>query len=261
MSKEMKEECRFEVDGKDYFIRNITSKIISDAQLVYKRAFKKALNDGCILRKSLMKRMEEDGIWSREKQSEYDDYIKKIATIEYKLNTGKDEDRKLTVSEGRELAIELSRTRIEMRNLISEKNEADNNTAEATADNEKFNYLVSACIYDYITKKPVFSSYEDYLNRADSDEAYKFASEFARFYYGLEKDYEKTLTEYKFLKRFNLIDDDGNFINKDGKRVNVNGELIDSEGYRVDENGNRIDINRNPLEENVPGVENAEFLE
>ena len=253
----MKEEYRFEVAEKDYFIRNIDSKILAGAQLAYKKSFKEALRDGCMLRKALMRHMEKEGVWSGEKQNEYESHIKKISELEYKLNTGKDEDRVLKASEGKALAIELSKTRAEMRALISEKNDLDNNTAEGTAENERFNYLVASCVYDYVTKKPVFSSYEDYIERSATEEGRGCASEFAQFYYGLQKDYEKSLTEYKFLRRFNMIDEDGNFLNSKGERVNSLGERIDSEGYRIDDEGNRIDINHNSME--VTGVETAEF--
>jgi hypothetical protein len=253
----MKEEVRFEFEGKDYFIRNIDSKIITQSQLVYKRAFRDAVQAGCMLRKALMKYMEKEGLWSDDKQNNYDVYIKKIADLEYKLNTGKDDDRPLKLTEARELALELSSTRMAMRDLIAEKNDLDNNTAEATAENERFNYFVAACTYDYLTKKPIFSSVEDYLNKSEEGFARRCASEFAQYYYGLQKDYDKTLTEYKFLRRFNMIDEDGNFLDSKGRRINKGGELIDEEGYRIDEEGKRIDINHNSIE--AVGVETAEF--
>lgn len=253
----MKEEFRFDFEGKDYFIRNIDSKILNESQLVYKRSFKNAVDSGCMVRKALNSYMEKEGLWTQKKQDEYDSFIKKIADLEYKLNTGKDGDKKLKASEGKDIALELSKTRSTMRELISEKHELDNNTAEGTAENDRFNYLVSACLFDYVTKKPIFASYDDYIERSSTDEGVACASEFAQYYYGLQKNYEKTLVEYKFLKRFNMIDDQGNFLDSKGRTVNTKGELVDAEGYRVDEDGKRIDINHNPQE--VPGVDAAEF--
>lgn len=247
-------EKKFEFEGKQYFIGKITSKIVDAAQNIYNRAFREGVEAKALMRASLDKHMKDQGLWSDQKDNEYQDMIKKIAELEFKLNSGG-----LKVSEGKAIALELSKIRGELLQLISVKNSMDNLTAEGMAENKRFNYLVSACIIDYLTNKPVFSSYEDYVENKDSELARKAAAHFAEFLYGVRPDYEESLVEYKFLKRFKFIDEKGRFIDKEGKLIDSDGNYINDEGYRVDKDGNRIDINGNPVLEVT--VETAEFME
>lgn len=155
-------------------------------------------------------------------------------------------------SQLREKSIELKKIRKELSSLLMVRNSMDSNTADGQADNERFFYLVTACVYDYETQKPVFSSLEDYQDRAETELGVKCASEFANFAYGLEENFEDTLIENKLLKKLGLLNDDGELTNKQGQRVDLEGNLLNEEGARVDKDGNRIDINNNPvLEDSV----------
>lgn len=246
---------RFSVGDRDFFIR-IDQKEVAEANYVRAAAFKKALENGCILRKALFNKMMEQGVWDSKKEEKHEALLKEIAELEYRLSSGK-----MKISEGRKLAIELTKRRNEFRDLVSERNAMDVNTAEGQADNVKFNYLISHCVFDYDTQKPVYSSTDDYVQKAADPEhavlAYELAAKFASFMYGVDENYDNNLVERKFLKRFNLVDDRGRFI-KDGKLVDEDGNLVDEDGYRINEEGKRIDMNGNPLDVDI---ETAEFEE
>lgn len=252
-------ETRFEIDGKEYYITELSSSVLSDAQKVYNKAFREALEGGALLKKSLHKYMMEQGVWSEEKEKQYHDYVKRIADLEYKLNTGTVDGRKMKISEGRQMAIDLSQLRTDFKNLIAERNVMDSNTAEGQADNKRFNYLVAVSTMDFLTRKPVFSSVEDYVAKGNDPTTIKLASKFAAIFYGLAEDYEESLVETKFLRRFNMIDKEGRFIDKDGNFIDASGNRLDAEGYRIDENGNRLDINNHVVTTST--IETAEFEE
>lgn len=245
-------ETRFEIGDKSYFIR-VDSGVLNEAKKVHSVAFRKALDEGALLRKALMNYMIDQGVWSNKKEVQYQDYLKKIHDLEYRIAAGG-----IKVSEGRKLAIDLAKTRAEFRDLIAERNIMDSNTAEGQADNARFNFLISKCVFDYATQKPVYSSLDDYISNGDSDLAIELANRFANYLYNIDDKYEENLVENKFLKRFKLIDDKGRFIDKDGNYVDVDGNRIDEEGYRLNEEGMRIDVNGHPLDVNV---DTAEFLE
>jgi hypothetical protein len=243
---------RFTIADHDYFMKT-SPKDLADAKKVHNRGFREALEDGALLRKGLIKYMREQGVWDDKKEEQYQIFIKKIGDLEFKLSSGK-----MKVSEGRAMAIELSQIRTEFRELISERNLMDANTAEGQADNARFNFLLTKSVYDYNTQKPVYESLDDYVNRGSEPLAMDLASKFANFFYGVDENYDKELVENKFLRRFKLIDEDGRFLNKDGSFVDKDGQILDKEGYRLNEDGIRVDINGHPLDVNI---ETAEFEE
>ena len=250
----MKKEKKFEFEGKDYFIKPMGAKQLAEGRKVYTKTFKKAIENGAILKKSLDDHMRKQGLWDDEKQEEYTGVIKKSADLEYQIKSGKFKK----ASELKEKALELRKLRDETSFLMSARNSMDSVTAEGQADNQQFSYFVSACVYDYLTQKPVFSSLEDYEEQAESSIALECAGEFASYFYDLEDDFESSLLENKVLKKLNLLDDKGFLVNRDGHRVDDEGNLINEEGARVDQEGNRIDINNNPIiDDNV--INSLEF--
>lgn len=245
-------ENRFTVGEKDYFIK-VSPEAMSEGKKAHNKAFREALEDGALLRKSLTKYMREQGAWDDKKESEYQEYIKKISDLEYRLSSGK-----MKISEGKALAVELSKCRNEFRELISERNMMDTNTAEGQADNARFNALVAACVFNYDTQKSVYSSLEDYHKRGSEDLSVELAAKFANFLYGVDEKYDDNLVENKFLRRFKLIDEDGRFLDKDGNYVDVDGNRVDKDGYRLDAEGVRVDINGHRLGSDI---DTAEFEE
>lgn len=243
-------ETKFEIGDKSYFIK-MGPQAIAEAKKVHNKAFREALEDGALLRKSLMNHMRDQGVWDDRKEEAYQAFIKQIGELEYQLASGK-----MKVTEGRALAIKLSKVRQEFRNLISERNIMDANSAEGQADNARFNCLLVKSVFDYITQKPVYDSVEAYIDNGSDDVSIAIAGKFANFLYGVDEDYDKNLVENKFFKRFSLVDSEGRFIDKKGGFVDVDGKPVDAEGYRLDENGVRIDINGHHLDTNI---ETAEF--
>lgn len=233
----------FDFNNETYFIKSVSSEILGEATKIYSKAFNKALVGGAILKKSLEDYMRRQGLWDDSKQQEYLSLIKKSAEIEYKIKSGKITKASEVVSK----AIELKKLRSEMAELMSDRSSLDSLTAEGQAETARFNYLVSACAYNYKTQKPVYSSADEYLENAGTELANVLASKFAAYMYGLEENFESTLLENKVLKKLNRLDDKGNLVDKQGRRVDFEGNLLDDNGARVDVEGQRIDINNNPV--------------
>lgn len=237
------QEKKFDFNEKTYVVKPPKAKVVTESQAVYTKSFANAVKSGAILKKALDDHMREQGLWDDEKQQEYLSLIKKQAEIEYKIKS-----KQITkASEATEKALELKKIRHKLSLLLSDRNSMDTLTAEGIAEQDRFNFLVTHCVYYYDTQKPVYSSVEDYLEKSSSDEGVKCASEFASFLYGIDDNYEDTFVENRILKKLNLLDDKGNLLNKEGKRVDYEGNLLDENGARVDKNGVRIDINNNPV--------------
>jgi len=237
----MKKETRFTTkNGTEVVIKPINAKIQNESTFVYNKAFSNALKNGSLLRQKLERYMIEQGMWGDEVQAEYEELLKEMGSIEKKLNSGKDEnDKKIKLSEGKELALQLSKLRGKLTKILQQKNSLDSSTAEALADNAQFNfYLVKSC-YDYKTQTPLFSSEEEYIDKGDEEFSIEVATKFAEYYYDYDSEHEKQRTEFKFLKRFDFIDDEGYYINSDGERIDSKGNVIAEE---EEDEENKIDV-------------------
>ena len=237
-----------------------TNKQMLEAERTYKGSFRKALEQGAMLRKKLGNYMTEQGIWTDEQEQEYNKVIKEINLLDYQLNKGKDlEGGKLKLSKAKEIAFELQDKRIEFRDLIGERQELDHMTAEGQADTERFSYLVYLCTKDFLTQKPYYSSYEDYQNKGNEQEAIDAAKTVGEIVYEIDENYENTLTENKFLKRFNFANKENQLIDKEGHRIDREGNQVDEEGYILNKDGKRINVNDLPILEDSEKVDNADF--
>lgn len=242
----MSEGYRTVVEGDvTVLVKKPNRKDLNDSQIAYNKAWRKSLEEKAILRQRLNDYLVEQGIWSDVKQKQYDDFIKKINEKELLLKKGG-----IPLKKAKAIALELKRLRLEFRELISERTSYDNNTAEGTADNARFDYLVSVCVLDPSNKQPVFKDLDDYNNRGSEEWAIKAASELANFLYNLDPNYEKSLPENTFLSKFKFTNSDGKLVNKEGHLIAIDEDgverLIDQDGYYVayTEDGVQYNVNR-----------------
>ena len=215
-------------------LRQPTAQDYRDSQVQYNETFRKALDSGALLRKKLTDYMKDQGIWDDEKQKQNDQYIKDISMREDALKAGG-----IRLSEAKKIAFELRDLRADFRELLSERNALDQNSAEGQADNARFSELIRVCMLDPNTRQPKFPDQAAYDSQADQPWVVEAAAELASMIYGLDPDYDKNLEENKFLKEFKFVDEDLRFINKEGHFVDADGRLVDEEGrfiaYRTEE--------------------------
>jgi hypothetical protein len=232
-------------DDKTVVVVRPDSKKLSEAQKVYNKYFRDALESGALLRQRLDGYMREQGIWNDKKEAEYQELTERINANEKKIASGG-----IKLSQAKEVALEMRTDRISFRSLISERNAMDSSTAEGQSDNARFNYLVSVCLLDDVTRKPLFSNVDDYDKESSEPYVVEAAGELASMMYNLDPDYENTLPENKFLKRFKFVDGENRLVNKEGHLIDSEGRLINEDGrfvayegdelYFIDKDGARL---------------------
>lgn len=235
-----------EIDGKEvsFLVKSPTLQDQKEATKVYNTAFTDALKSKAIVRAKLDDLLVEQGLWDDNKQMRFSTLQAQILEGERKLAKGG-----IPLSQAKQEAMKMKKLREDLRDLIAVKTNLDTHTAEGQADNARFNYLVSACTVYEDTKKPYFSSYEDYNSRSASDVvATQAAQQLAGMLYGLDNDYEEKLPENKFLKQYKFVDDKLRLINKDGKLVDSEGRLIDENGRFINEKGEFVDKDGNTVD-------------
>ena len=215
-------------------LRQPTAKDYRDSQVQYNETFRRALDSGALLRQKLSDYMREQGIWDDKKQEKNDKFLEDINAREEALKAGG-----IRLNDAKRIALELKDLRDNFRELLSERNALDQNSAEGQADNARFSELVRLCMLDPATKRPRFPDQQAYDASADQPWVSEAAAELASMIYGLDPDYDKNLEENKFLKEFNFIDEELRFVNDDGHLVDADGRLINEEqrfiAYRTDE--------------------------
>lgn len=216
-----------------------------NAQKLYNQAFRMALESGGLLRQKLDDYAEEQGIWNEQKQKQNDEYVERINAMEELLQKGG-----IRLAEAKKIAMDLKNLRVEFRSFLAERNSLDQISVEGQADNAKFAELVRICMLDPATKKPFFMTQEDYDTSADEPWVLEASSELASIIYGLDPDYDNNLTENKFLKEFDFVNEDLAPINKDGHLVDLDGRLINEDGRYVAyrEDGDQYFVNREGAE-------------
>lgn len=234
------------IDGKDkeMLIKSPSLNDQKEATKVYNQTFSEALKSKAVVRAKLDDLLVEQGLWDNAKQAKFTELQSKILDGERKLAKGG-----ISLSEAKETALTMKKTREELRELISVKTNLDTHTAEGQADNARFNYLVYACTVYNDTKEQYFKSYEDYNNRSTDPVAILAAQNLANMLYGLEDNYEDKLPENKFLKQYKFIDSKLRLINKEGKLVDEKGRLLDENGRFINEKGEFVDKDGNLVDQ------------
>lgn len=237
-------------------VKQPSAKDYRDAQLVYNKAFREALESGAMLRQKLQDYLIKQEIWSEEKQAEYEQLIEEIHTNEDAINAGG-----IKLAQGKSMALKLRELRAKFRNLISERQVYDSACVEGQADNARFNFLVSRCVFkqDGVTK--AWANTEAYDESGAEDWAVKAASKLGEILYNLDGDYDKNLTENKFLVQYKFAREDLRLVNKEGHLVDSDGRLINEDGrfvaYRED--GTQYFVDRDGNEVTEDGGKKIEF--
>ena len=251
MSNNKKEvEVKFEDEGKasiKIYVEKPNYDVVKRADRCRAKAWNECIMDGIVTKKELSTLMKQRGIWSEKKEDEQEQISTQINELEQKLylECGKRESKK---EEGKKLAIDIRKKRNQLRELISQKMSLEENTAEALADNSRFDFLVAHCTFHQNGEK-VYKDIDDYNSKSADEIAFAAASELAAMMYSIDSDFEKNLPENKWLKNKELVNEDLALVNDEGKRVDLEGRVIDENGYYLDDKGNRVDKQGHPLSE------------
>lgn len=230
------------------YVTRPNNNIVKNADRHRAKTWNQCISDGVLTKKELSKILKDRGIWNKDKEEEESLILSELQNLEKKLSGAGSEQKKAKLSDGQKIAIEMRALRMKLRNLIAERISMEENTAEALSDNARFDYFVAECTF-YENGQKVYNSIEDYNQKSSDEIAFAAAGALAKMLYQIDSKFEETLPENKFLKKFNLVNNELSLVNKNGDLVDLDGRKITEEGYYLDESGNRIDRDGNLLEE------------
>lgn len=194
---------KFEIDGKNYELRPLTSKDAIEASKVYNKAYSAGLKDkDLVTRKEMLNVLKERGIWNDEEEA-------KLATLQKEL-----EDLEKILDEGGielEQAKEHAKRMLEIRNTMASANFVLGNymtlTIEYHADKAKTDYILASSLWCGPHK--YCKSLDDfYIKESQNDPVLDRA--LMEWSGGLDKLKEAydSFTEVKFLKEFGFMNED-----------------------------------------------------
>lgn len=247
------------VDGTktQVVVKRPSNRITSEAQRRGAVVWNRCIQDGIMTKKELEKFMKEKGIWDDAKEGQQKVLVEEINSLEKQIYLSKG---RVKIGKAKDLAISMRRKRVELRDLLTEKVAFETNTAESLSENTKFDYIVAHCTF-HTNGTKVYDSLEAYETQADDPVAYAAAQALAEMMFAMDKDFEASLPENKFLKKFKLVNEDLSLINREGNLVDTEGRLINADGHFLDGDGNRIDKEGNLMNEDGTYVIQATYLD
>ena len=242
----------------EIYVQKPNNDTVKKADRHKSKVWNQCIQDEILTKKELAVLMRKRGIWDDKKDKEEEEITQAIVNLEKELSFGKN-GKKPKVSEGRDIAVEIRKKRSDLRDLIAERIELEENTADSLADNARFDFLVAHCTF-YKDGKPVYKDYDEYNNKSADEVAFEAASLLGKMLYNLDSNFEKNLPENKFLTKFNLVNDDLSLVDPNNPEhlIDTKGKRIDEDGYYLDEDGNRVDREGNKLSEDG-GYEIVEY--
>lgn len=260
--KEKLIDVKVNKNGKEEIVKIVVKKpnnsLVSKSTMIGAKVWSECLRDQIMTKKELENFMKEHDIWNKDKEDQQKKLTEEINALERDLYIGS--KKKITKSEGKNIAIKMRIKRAELRDLIGERMSLEQNTAESLCDNAKFDFLVANSTY-YENGQKVYNNLEDYSENSDSEIAFAAATALAQLMYSIDKDFEARLPENKFLKMFNFVNEDLSLVNENGHTVDTQGRRIDSNGYYIDSDGNRVDRDGNRLDENGNYIMSVEYVD
>jgi len=207
----------------EFVVQMPNNDILKRADRYKSKVWNDAMQDGVLTKKELSVVMKKRGIWDEAKAEEEKAITEELVRLEKRLYHG-DGKKKPKLSEGRDIAIDIRRERIKLRNLLADKISMEENTADSLADNARFDFLVAHCTVKK-NGQPYYQSFEE------------------------DSSFEKKLPENQFLLKYNLVNEKlslidpnnpADLIDTEGRRIDESGYYLNDEGHRTDRDGNLL---------------------
>lgn len=262
---------------REILVREPKAEEIKESAKVRSKAFFKAIQDGLMFSKDTMELIRKTAL-TPEKSKEMTDLYKELAEKEEILTKKRNLKLGGPDNSDENTMFRVAMRCLDIRNKLTDLNtpfaEAQQNSVEGMAENERLNYLLYATTVYKDSGERVFSSYEDFdkstVRTSQNEEKYIIATRAMVIYQmKLLNDFQKGIDsnpENAFFKRFKFINEKGRFINKDGKLVNSAGEFLDEDGNLKDEQKPVIekpapflDNDGNPIEDEEYKAELAKY--
>lgn len=248
---------KFEFEGQEIEVRNPTTRDHLESRLFSGGIFKKAAEqeNPPPPREKLSSHLTKLGIWDKSKQERLDEISKELDEGEKQLSRGAvtKDGEPFSKQDAKDLAIKMLKLRREWYSIAVELHQYNHYSLEGIVEEANMNFLVYCCSYK--NGERLYSSYEDYVSKQNSELAYKCMEQLQKNLNGDRPREDEP--EEKFLKKYGFMNEKGFFI-VDGKLTDINGKFVNEEGKYVDEHGNlvnfggeRVDAEGNPIIEFV----------
>lgn len=221
-------------DVVEFFIVKPSSTKKQEAKLYSMKMFTKCMSDPDIMTKSqLYDYMEDKHIFTKKDKEKVDKLIKERDSLVSRLTNGK----KLKRKEARKICQDIQIKRNVILLFENKVSSYESNTVEGLTDNAYNDCLFWLCCLKE-DGELFFDSIEEYKDRSEEEEYVSEALEkFVCLINGIKEDWYNDLPEAKFLRKYGMVNDKGQFINESGEVITVDGDVVEeSKQEEVEEN-------------------------
>lgn len=262
MDKQKTVEVKTEVDDKEvvekYVVKRPTNDIIRLADRHRAKVWHSCVMDDIPTKQSLRKQLADKGLWS-DKESDKEKVLRKeIGDLEGELYRGDGSGEVRTIDEGKHLAINIRKKRMELTRHLASISEFERNCADSLANNARFDFLVSQCVFTEDGQR-VYKDLADYDLRATEPAGYTCAEALAIMLHGIDSEFEESLPENKWLIDQGLVNKELSLVDEEGNLVDENGRRISEDLWYLDENGNKVDSRGNERDEKGNYISKVEY--
>lgn len=215
----------FKVDGESFAVLRPSVETLRRGSEVRSKTFNEALQRGDLLRDQLDGELRKRDLWNDAREEEYQEARQSVIDGEFKLSKGG-----IKLQSARDVALDMGDSRNRMIEMLSSRSELDSNTCEGKADAARFNLLFAeSLVYEETGERYFPNGLDEYLERSDNPVTTKGATEFYYLVSGTE-NLDDALPENKFLKQYDLVNDEGRLIDSEGRLILKSGQHIDEFG-------------------------------
>jgi|TARA_R110000744_G_scaffold238416_1_gene355910 hypothetical protein len=219
----------FEVDGESFAVLRPSVETLRRGSEVRSKTFNEALQRGDLLRDQLDGELRKRDLWNDDREEEYQKARQSIIDGEFKLSKGG-----IKLQAARDVALNMGDSRNRMVEMLSSRSELDSNTCEGKADAARFNLLFAeSLVYEETGERYFPKGLDEYLERTDNAITTRGATEFYYLVSGTE-NLDDALPENKFLKEYDLVNDEGRLIDSKGRLIAKGGQHIDEFGNFIE---------------------------
>lgn len=165
----------FVCKGVRYGVRRPLPQDVAAGDRVYRKALEAAAAAGAPCGRSIPDLLKERGLWDEPKYRDLARLTDEVLKGREALAGGR-----LRKAEALSLARQVRRKCAVIRDLMADWRSVEQETAEAQAQNARFDFLVTRCFVLADGGRPVFASVEDYKRHAGERHAYRGAEALAR---------------------------------------------------------------------------------
>lgn len=219
-------KIKFKKDKHPYklLVMPASYEIEQRLKTIYAVTYRKCIKQGVATRPSMIKLMEEEGIWTPEDEHELTRLSTELGILEIALKQAIENGR--TEDEQRDLIIRMAGLRSQVYELVSIKALPLEHTAEQIAEDVQLDHYIVLCTINEETNMPYFSNHDEFMRRRGDADVRKIVDAVIDEKHRGGVDMIRDLPEHRWMREHKYMDENGNMLPK-GVQSSIEEKIVE----------------------------------